>query len=100
MSSQIAIYKEHSKELLDENEKILPATAEIYKKLAPKLNEMTTKAIQLSVVKNAEEIFGKKPGKELVTAGDIDSDPDICSEDVSGVTISIKISECDQFNSI
>lgn len=60
IDTQLKEYRLKSKELLDSNNKILPATATIYKNISEKFeNKMTPKAIQIVVTKHAEEIFGQ-----------------------------------------
>lgn len=57
---QLKEYRLKSKELLDSNNKILPATAAIYKNISEAFeSKMTPKAIQIAVTKNAAAIFGQ-----------------------------------------
>lgn len=96
LEDQITVYQTFSREILDENGKIKPATAEIFHTLSKKL-EMTNKAIQISVVKNAEAIFGsnyKKTAKENEHEENSDcEDEETYFKDLSGLSIEICLSE-------
>lgn len=97
ISAQIEVYKEYKGELL-ENGFVKPATRAIYTVLSGKLN-MTAKAINLSIVRNSELIFGEKYSnkkfEEKISAVDEKSE-DFWSSD-SWVTIKLNDAEQQMF---
>lgn len=108
ISDQINIYRQHAKELLDTNNKILPATSQIFKTLSDKFalelkHSMTQKAIHIAVSKRSKEIFGLDFGQtenecEKLAESECDQDFNVLSTDSSGLTITINLNETDQFN--
>lgn len=60
LDEQYTVYRSKAKELLDDKNKVLPATAEVFDKISQHFErKKTAKAIQLSVIKHADETFGK-----------------------------------------
>lgn len=74
------------KEFVDENNKILPATAAIYKMLSEKIG-MTPKTIHVAVTKHTNDVFGSefdKTKNRIEKVSDSDEDFDLFSTDGSG----------------
>lgn len=102
---QMSIYRDHMNDLLDENERIRPATALVYETLSTKFeSKMTSKAIQLCVTKNAEKIFGRKLQREKVqdnnddSGSDFEKDLNIISKDFFGATITVNLLDADRYS--
>lgn len=92
---QLKEYCDKSKDLLDANNNILPASANVYQVLSEKLG-MTPKAIQLAVCKNQNRIFGenvvaKNPIKEIDAFGETFCE--FTSIDAEGTTVSVVVDE-------
>lgn len=100
---QLEIYCNCKDELIDQNGKIKPATAQIFSDLQTKLN-MTQKAIQIAVTKMKEKIFGPDFGKsdaqsETNEDGSFDEhEIDFFSKDIFGATLTVSLNEAEQFN--
>lgn len=98
LGEQLNVYREFVTDLLDENGKIRPASANIYKKLSIQL-QMTPKAIQCAVTKNSKQIFGsefKEAERHYGSASD--DDYDFRSLDNSGLTVLINLREIDRYS--
>lgn len=92
---QLKEYRDKSKDLLDVDNKILPASADVYQVLSEKLG-MTPKAIQLAVCKNQNRIFEenvvvKNSIKEIDTFGETFCE--FASMDAEGTTVSVVVDE-------
>lgn len=98
---QLKEYRLKSKELLDSNNRILPATAAIYKNISQTFeNKMTPKAIQIAVTKHADEIFGQNvvhkseaiQSEEIIDINDEKND-DFGSYDSDALTVLLTIDQ-------
>lgn len=97
IDEQIKVYEKFSDEIVDENGKIRPASASVFKVISGQI-KMTPKAIQLAISKNAEKFLGDKYKKDDKNKDEINSESDdeqVVFEDMSGVTITIRLSEMD-----
>lgn len=92
---QLEEYRSRSKELLDANNKILPATAAVFHEISQKFGgQMSSKAIQLAVTKNAIQIFGENFVKTTdVKTKAYDDSYEFSSYDKNGLTASLTIDE-------
>lgn len=100
VSEQIELYKTYKDDLI-ENGYIKTATRSIYTILSEKLDNMSAKAINISIVRNSEAIFGKKYTNrkfEKIISEDDEVNVDIWSDD-SLVTIKLSDAEQKQFQS-
>lgn len=99
VSQQILVYKECKDELL-ENGCVKPASREIYDTLCKRL-DMTRKAINLSIIRNSELIFGQKytnrKCESEVEENEETSDDDWSSD--SWITINLSDTEQKMFRS-
>lgn len=100
LEEQILVYRRFADALLNGEGKILPATAEIYKTIKPLLEfAMTEKAIQLSVAKNADQIFDSNYIKNQTSPNQAANDEmDVFWQDFDGASISTTLTEADRFS--
>lgn len=79
LDAQIELYKQHANELLDENGKILPATAAIYSKLKQKI-DIDPKTMVLTIQRKSDLIFGTQKPRQYTIEDmqDSDSSEEIC----------------------